>query len=524
MLDGSTIGKMGTYIEQLGQSRFLIKYEALIGSETALQLRGVHGRLEEPETLWLMTSPAAQKAQEIWMMDGPMDIEAHASQTNVLLGKGHVEQPKAALKWDHGIWTGMSTLVWDDLRGNGGGRWTLPPGWRRELDGRFVVENKPVHWEALGEGAIRSLDAQSLWVTLGFTNGVLEDVRAQVSDGRIQARTAELDPQVVRWLGPILFQRDDGWNGSADSGLAPRPEGGGSVQVIELKNFEAQRTLPGGLEMIQSEGARWTPAGIRAEGDVKWDQPKDGQRLVLRAPRVLLREAIGTDLPPDLPIGEARAEGLAVLSWGRHSLSSPRMDVQRVSREWRIQSPALGRSEQGTFSAGMGRGNPTRWEFDGPIRMNTPQGGNLRGDRLVWEDTVWTVTGRPATWNGFREHLSGATIVKKAEWTQFPDGINGSYSALEGDVVVRADRGENKSDLAILTGRVDCRGLDWHLQADRVNIVLGPDNRIRTLLAKGTVSIQGKISNGRGELLELDLDKRTVKWQGLVKGLTEVQP
>ncbi len=289
--DGNPIGRVGTYVEQLGQSRFLLKYESIVGQEAELQLKGVHGRLEEPDTLWLMVSPSARKAEEIWTLDGPMDIEARDPKGEVLQGKGRIEKREPGLRWNHGIWTGLSTLVWDDLRGKGKGRWTLPPGWRRELDGRFVVENKPVHWEATAEGALRTLDAQSLVATLGFTEGHLENVQARMEGGRIQSRTADLDPKTMHWGGPIQFQRDDGWNGTAESGEAPRPDEGGSIQLIDLQAFEAKRVIETGTEFIQSRGARWTPAGIRAEGDVKWDQPRDGERLVLRAPRVLIREA-----------------------------------------------------------------------------------------------------------------------------------------------------------------------------------------------------------------------------------------
>lgn len=523
-LGGDPVGRVGTYVEQLGQSRFLLKYDSILGQEDTLRLKGVHGRLEEPDTLWLMVSPTAQKANEIWVLDGPLDIEARDPKGEDVQGRGRVAKPEPALRWDHGVWTGLSTLVWDDLRGKGKGRWTLPPGWRRELDGRFIVENKPVHWEATAEGTLRAMDAQGLEATLGFTNGTLQDVKAQLEGGRVQSRTADLDPRTIHWNGPVQFQRDDGWTGSAESGVAPRPADGGSVEQLDLKTFEARRTIEAGAEVIQSLGARWTPAGIRAEGDVRWDQPRDGERLLLRAPRVLIREAAGLDLPGDLPIGEARAEGTAVLTWGRHSLSSPRMDMQRITRDWRIQSPALGRGEQGTFSAGAGRGNPSRWEFDGPIRASTPTGGDLRGDRLIWEDAAWTITGRPATWSGLRERLSGPKIIRKQDLTQFPEGVSGSYSAPSGDVAVRADRGENRTDVVTLTGRVDCQGQDWHLQADRVTLILGAGSQVKSINARGAVSLQGKISGGRGEQLELDLEKQVVKWQGRVKGLTEVQP
>jgi hypothetical protein len=523
-LSGLTEGRIGTYTEELGQSRFLLAYDSIVGGEAALHLLGVHGRLEEPQTLWLMTSPTARKAEGIWSLDGPMEIEARDPRQQTLLGKGRIEKPGAGLQWDHGVWTGMSTLIWDDLQGKGRGRWTLPPGWRRELDGRFVVENKPVHWEATGEGALRTLDAQSLWVTLGFTDGRMEQVRSVLEGGKIQARAADIDPAMIHWTGPIHFQRDDGWNGEAESGVAPRPVEGGTLQALDLKTFTARRAIPEGTEQIQSEGARWTPAGIRAEGNVKWDQPRDGEPLTLQAPRVLIREAAGADLPADLPAGEARAEGLAVLSWGTRTLSSPSMQVKKVQRTWRIQAPALGRSEQGTFSAGAGRGTPAHWEFDGPIRANTTSGGSLRGDKLVWEESTWTITGRPATWNGLRERLSGPRLIRKGETTQFPDGIGGAFSAPDGDVVIRADRGESQPGVVILSGRVDCQGQGWHLQADRVSMQLDSNNQVKTISSLGSVALRGKISEGNGEHLELDVANRIARWLGRVKGLTEVQP
>ena len=152
------------------------------------------------------------------------------------------------------------------------------------------------------------------------------------------------------------------------------------------------------------------------------------------------------------------------------------------------------------------------------------RGGNLRGDRLIWEEATWTLTGRPATWNGLRERLSGPKLIQKADQLQFPEGIGGSFAAPEGDVVIRADRGESRTGEATLLGRVDCQGQGWHLQADRVTVTLGPGNLVKAIVAKGSVSLRGKISEGRGEYLELDLVNRGVRWQGRVTGSAEVQP
>jgi hypothetical protein len=525
LMDHGIVGRSGTYTELLQKSRFLLNYESIVGSsENVLQLHGVDGHLEEPKTLWALKSPSAKKTDDVWFLDGPMDIEARDPKLKAVTGKGRVDQAGPALKWDKGVWTGLSTLVWESLDGKGQGKWTFPPGWRRELDERFVVENKPVRWEATGPGALRAMDTQSMWVTPGFTNGHLEQVHGVFQDGQIQAAASDIDPALIHWIGPIHFQRNDGWIGDAESGLTPRPPEGGSVQLVELKTFDAHRKLAAGMETIHAEGARWTPAGVRAEGDVRWDQPRDGSVLTLRAPRVLIREAPGEDLPPDLPVGEARAEGSAVLTWGNRSLSSPTMDVRRVERTWKIQAPVLGRSEQGTFSAGAGKGTPDHWEFEGPIRAATPTNGNLRGDKLVWDKETWTLTGRPATWDGLRERLSGPKIVRKDDLIQFPDGLNGAFSAPEGDIVIRADHAEAKTGVVRLSGRVDCQGLGWHLQGDQATVYLGPDNHLKTITSKGAVTLRGNISQGKGESLDLDLEKGVARWQGLVKGLTEVEP
>jgi hypothetical protein len=55
-------------------------------------------------------------------------------------------------------------------------------------------------------------------------------------------------------------------------------------------------------------------------------------------------------------------------------------------------------------------------------------------------------------------------------------------------------------------------------------IQLEPDNQVRSIAAKGTVTLQGRIGEGRGEYLELDLINRVARWQGRVKGLAEVRP
>ncbi len=125
-----------------------MSYETITGDQDDLQLQTVAGRLEEPQTTWNMNSPTASKAGGVWTLFGPMDMEATDPATQATLGKGFISSAGPALGWDKGVWHGLGPLVWDDLQGSGRGRWNLPAGWYRGLDGRFMVDKGPVHWEA----------------------------------------------------------------------------------------------------------------------------------------------------------------------------------------------------------------------------------------------------------------------------------------------------------------------------------------------------------------------------------------
>ena len=521
----SAEGRMGNYVQQLGTSRFMLGFVTMRGDEENLRLQKVTGHLEEPKTNWTLKSPSANKANNVWLMDGPMDLEVREPGGSVVLGKGAMHDQGPALRWERGVWTGLSTLEWDDLTGPGMGHWVLPPGWRRELDGRFVAEHGPVSWKAANPEVLQSMVAESLWVTLGFQEGHLTKVDAQLTDGKVQAEGTDMDATSLRWYPPIHFSRNDGWHGEATSGLAPRPEPSKALEKLELRGFNARRETPEGKENLEAEGVRWTLAGLRLEGNVRWLQPLDGERLTLRAPRVLIREAAGSDLPPDLPIGEAWAEGTAVLAWGNRSISSPRIEVRRKQRSWRIQAPCLGRAEQGTFSAGKGEGNPLKWVFEGPITASLVTRGNLRGDRLTWEGETWTFQGRPATWVQIRQRLSGPKIVRQANRILFPDGISGALAASEGDLTIRADRGEGTPEQMVLDGRVECAGQGWRMKAERITANLGPTGVVKSITAKGAVSLRGGLGEGWGEALELNLTSGThARWLGKVNGTAEVQP
>jgi len=517
-----TRGSVGTITEQLGPNRMVLSYKTIDGSEEDLRLEDVSGRLDELGGQWRLLSPKARRKAGVWTLQGPMDLGVAQPGTTTPIGKGHIEEEGPAIRWTGGEWEGLAPLRWESLEGSSRGVWNLPAGWRRETDGRLRVLQGPVRWQAPTDGptppTLKGMDAERLWATPGFLTGHLEGVRARLSEGSLQASVADLSPDTVTWPGPLSFDRTDGWRGEAQSGVAPRPLPGASFQQVELKTFRAHRAMPAGEEQLATDGARWTPAGLRLEGNVVWDQPVDGQKLTLKAPRVLMREAPGRDLPESLPVGSAVAEGQAVLTWGKRSLSSPRILVERATRKWKLQSPVLGRGEDGTFTGGAGQGDPHVWTIEGPVQVNLFTGGSLRGAKLVWEDALWTLTGRPAAWSRLRERLSGPRIVRKGDQVSFPEGLSGSLASADGDLFLRAERGQSEAQKITLTGGVECQGQGWRLAADSVIVTLAPDRTVKLVQAQGAVNLRGRLGEGQGEALELEPGSQTVRWQGHVRG------
>lgn len=516
-----TKGSVGTLTEQLGASRMVLSYKTIEGSEQDLRLEQVSGRLDEQAGQWRLWSPKARREAGIWTLQGPLDLEVAGIDGGPVLGRGRVEGEGPALRWVGGEWEGLAPLAWQSQDGATRGLWNLPAGWRREADGRLRVDHGPVRWQAPADGAettLLGMDAERLWATPGFLNGHLEGVTARLVDGSLRASIADLTPNTLTWPAALSFERNDGWRGQATGGVAPRPAPGARFQQVELRGFRANRSTAQGEEHLSTEGARWTPAGLRLEGNVTWDQPLDGQRLVLRAPRVVMREAPGRDLPEALPVGSAAAEGQAVLAWGRRSLSSPRMEVARATRTWKLQAPVLGRGEEGTFSGGAGKGDPRSWTIEGPVQVNLLSGGSLRGAKLVWADALWTLTGRPAAWSRLRERLSGPRILRLGEVVRFPEGLSGTLAAADGDLYLRADRGQSEARRIQLDGGVECQGQGWRLGADRVTVTLGPDRTVTLIQATGGVTLRGQLGEGQGQALELEPGPRSVRWQGRVHG------
>jgi hypothetical protein len=517
-----TRGSVGTLTEQLGPNRMLLSYKTIEGSEEDLRLEQVTGRLDEATGQWRLLSPKARRQAGIWTLQGPMDLGVMKPGTQDLLGRGRIEQEGPAIRWTVGEWEGLAPLRWESLEGSTQGVWNLPAGWHRDLDGRLRVDHGPVRWQAPANtpavATLQSMDAERLWAAPGFLTGHLEGVKAHLAEGSLQASVADLTPETISWPGPLSFERSDGWHGEAKGGIAPRPLPGASFQQVELRTFRARRSLPDGEEQLSTEGARWTPAGLRLEGNVIWDQPAEGQRLTLKAPRVLMREAPGKDLPETLPVGHAVAEGQALLTWGRRTLSSPRIEVERATRRWKLQSPVLGRGEDGTFTGGAGQGDPRSWTIEGPVQVNLFSGGNLRGAKLVWEDALWTLTGRPAAWSRLRERLSGPRILRKGDVVNFPEGLNGTLAAADGDLFLRAERGQSETQRILLSGGVECQGQGWRLAADSVTVTLAADRSVKLVHAQGTVTLRGRLGEGQGEALELEPGPQIVRWQGSVRG------
>jgi hypothetical protein len=517
-----TRGLVGTLTEQLGPNRMVLAYQTISGSEEDLLLEQVLGHLDDQTGQWRLVSPKAHRQAGVWTLQGPMDLGAAQPGTTIPLGQGRIEGDGPALRWSGGEWEGLAPLRWESFEGSSRGFWNLPTGWRRETDGHLRVDKGPVRWQARPDAqpapTLQAMDSDRLWATPGFLTGHLEGVKAHLSEGSLHASVADLSPETLTWPGPLSFERTDGWHGEAQGGVAPRPAPGATFQQVELRQFKAHRALPAGEEQLSTEGARWTPAGLRLEGNVVWDQPVEGSRLTLKAPRVLIREAPGADLPESLPVGHAVAEGQAMLTWGRRTLSSPRIEVDRATRRWKLQNPVFGRSEDGTFIGGAGQGDPRSWTIEGPVQVDLFTGGTLRGARLVWEDTLWTLTGRPATWSRLRERLSGPRIIRRGEAVSFPEGLSGALAAADGDLFLRAERGQSEAEKVTLNGGVECQGQGWRLVADQVIATMAPDRTVKLVHAQGAVMLRGQLGEGQGEALDLEPGPQTVHWQGRVHG------
>jgi len=520
LFDPGMSGTRGSISEAMGSGRMVLNYQTIEGTDEDLHLKDVTGQLLDSTGRWHLKSPSAQRLDQAWTLDGPLDLDL-VDGAGAQLGQGRMEERTGAMAWKDAVWTGLQPLVWHSTQGTASGEWHLPAGWTRQPDGRFVVESGGVRWIASGAATLRSIEAARLWATPGFAEGHLEQAVAQLAGGEIRASSADLDTQTVKWPTPLAFTREDGWKGSASGGEAPRPLPGEAFQRVELRDFRAGRQAVEGPEALQANGARWTPAGLRLEGSVAWTQTYQGVPLKLAAPVVLIRNGAGTDLPKELAVGHAAAEGQPVLSWGGRSLTSPRMDVDRASRAWKLDAPVLGRSSEGTFSGASAQGTPAAWTVAGPVNLSLVNGGQLRGAQLLWEAGAWTLRGNPATWTRLRERLSGPRIVRAGAVMDFPEGLQGAEAGPDGDLSLRAGQGHGDDQSLLLSGGVSCSGPGWRVDAPTVTVVFAPGHVVKAIHASGGASLKGRFGEGKGQALDLDLPQgapAVVRWQGRVSG------
>ncbi len=235
-------------------------------------------------------------------------------------------------------------------------------------------------------------------------------------------------------------------------------------------------------------------------------------------------------MPADLAVGEARAEGHPLLTWADRSLSSTSMVARRSDQTWKLAGPVYAKNKDGAFQAASAHGSKDQWTFEGPIQAHMVGGGTLRGDRAVWDKAAWTITGLPATFSNDRARLSGHRVNGQGEEVVFPLGLSGAMSTQDGDLLLKADHGLylDKKGFARLKGQVDCKSNAWRVQADTIELYLGAGRRLQKVLAKGRVTLTGKLGSGQGEDLELEMKEQgadanwMARWKGKVHGLAEV--
>lgn len=520
LFDPGMSGTRGSLTEAMGAGQMVLDYQTVEGTDADLRLGGVTGRLVDGSGRWRLKSPAARRRDQAWTLDGPLDLEL-VDPLGAPQGQGRMAGEGPALRWKEAVWTGLQPLEWHSLQGAGTGVWRLPEGWTRQADGRFVVEQGGVRWIASAAGALRSMEAARVWATPGFATAHLEQVAAELAGGKVLASVADLDPSTVRWPSALSFSREDGWKGTAAGGEAPRPAAGAPLQRVELRTFRATREGGEGAEALEAEGARWTPAGLRLEGSVRWTQTYQGAPLQLQAPVVLFRSGPGPDLPPSLPVGHALADGHPVLAWGGRTLTAPRMEVDRLTRRWALAAPTLGRGPDGTFAGTSATGVPGAWTVEGPVSLSMAGGGQVRGAQLLWEEGAWTLKGNPATFTRLRERLAGTRILRSGERLAFPEGLQGEESGADGTLTLRAGQGEGDGQILRLTGGVACAGPGWRVEAPSLTLTFGPGRVVKAIHAAGGVTLKGRYGEGRGQALDLSLPSgapAVVKWQGRVQG------
>ena len=544
--------------------------------------------------VWHITAPAATHETEdnnrtngvvdaVDTLDGPLSMEVRDI-SGTLLGYGKIEQGGPALRRISDVWLGLAPLHWIHEDKTGRGEYLLPKGWRKESDDQFVVKEGNVVWNSLDGGLVRSLTAGGLNAK-NASSGVLDSVTATldgggpIGDGKIWAEKVEVAEQSLRFSAPIRFEHQRGWSGTASEGTAIRPtapdsganlitsgnhgadkttkplRATGASGHLDLADFEAHGML--GTEFssrnissinvhsAKANKARWTAAGLQMEGSVAWDLEvvdRNGRatRYLLKAPKTYYRSGPGDDLPDNLAQWSIRAEGNPVLAWDDNLLNSPGMTYQVAEQVWNLENPVIGTVPGGSFRAGSGNGSTSGWVFSEGIRADFQGWGTLQGNRLTWTekpDSVYTLTGNPATMAGPGRRLSGNVISRYDDQLQFPSGIQGSItfrgetftlSANRAEIIRNnaypAERGISLSEIR-LSGRVECSAPGYRFSSREVRIVF-EDDRPRQLTASGGISLQGSIGSGFGDTIELVFDQGwgqpRINWSGRVQGNAEV--
>jgi hypothetical protein len=565
-------GKKGQWVERLPNGEYTLTCESSEGDEGVLRLKTVEAHyVEKPlgddgaqrALVWRVEAPTAthDASGAGDTLDGPLSIRI-SDAGGALLGAGKIENAGPALRRVNDVWTGLAPLLWTQMDDMGKGEYHLPAGWRKEADNRFVVERGPVVWNAAGPDLVRRLTADGLDAR-GLADGILANVSAELvgegalGGGQIWAERVEVAGTTLRFQAPLKFAHQQGWQGTAEGGIATRAKGAGPEGGLELKGFDAHGALaptgsgsPSNVNVHQAKanGVRWTGAGLQMEGNVVWDldvAEKDGgaTRYLLRAPRAFYRNAPwrpNDGLPQNVAVDSIRAEGSPVLSWSGNSLNSPAMAYHTAKQAWYMESPVYGTVPGGSFSAGSATGSASRWAFSGAIRADYRAWGTLRGDGLVWDEApapAYTFTGNPAVLASLDRRFSGERIVYSNDRLQFPAGIRGSLNFQGETFTLRAANAEmigsgpasGKGGVSIgevrLTGSVECSGQGYRFSSKEA-IILFDGDQLKRITAKGGASLQGSLGAGSGDTLELTFvqgkSQPQVTWTGQVRGVVEV--
>ena len=520
-----TQGRFGTVTEPLGDGpvRPVLRNHHRARRRTCSCRRST-GQLQEPQTTWNMDSPSARKAEGVWTLFGPMDLDAVSPGRQRPAGQRHHQRPGP------GPGLGPGRLARPGAPGVG-----RPPGQRpgplepaaRAGTGAWMANSWWTRARCAGwppsPGAVKTMDAQRMWAALGFKEGHLEDVH------RPAGRAARSRP---RWwtssrpgsAGPPRSPsaRDDGWHGTAVRRPGPPAPGRRPFEKMEFSDFRAQRAIPGGTESVQLQGrpvdpGRAAPGGGRAPGAA----PGRATGCCCRRPGCSSATRPGPDLPGrSCPVGETWAEAQAVLSWGNRSLTSPR--IEGAPEDPPVADP------------GPGPGPRARWAPSAPARAGATRPGGPstapswptsatapRPRPTPWSGrtTGYTLTGRPVTVTRFRERLTGPRSgAHRATLLEFPAGLAGALAALDGDINLQADRGRALRDRHQPGRPGGVPGAGLELASGPYLGNAGAREHGETGEADGAVFLRGRMGEGRGDTLYLDPNQKTANWIGPGQG------